>query len=190
MKTGNSPRSCLCLNSCLVALVTAALISYSTATAGPITQQAYLKASNARSNNFFGGSVAASGDTAVVGAYYESSNATGVNGDGSNNSASRSGAAYIFVRSGTDWIQQAYLKASNTGANDEFGYRGAISGDTIVISAPYEDSNAAGVNGNGSNNSFQDSGAAYVFVRSGTQWTQQAYLKASNPGGEDYFGWS
>ena len=153
------------------------------------TQQAYLKASNTRPGAGFG-AVAISGDTLVVGAPYESSSATGVNGNQNDNSAPGSGAAYVFVRSGTNWSQQAYLKASNTGAGDSFGYSVAISGDTVVVGAWTEDSNATGVNGNQTDNSAADSGAAYVFVRSGTNWTQQAYLKASNTGVEDYFGYS
>ena len=63
-------------------------------------------------------SVAISGDTVVVGGSRESSNATGVNGDQTDNSAFRAGAAYVFVRNGTTWSQQAYLKASNTDASD------------------------------------------------------------------------
>jgi len=158
-------------------------------------QQAYLKASNAEGflpgqfvGDFFGTSVAVSGDTIVVGAPGEDSNATGVNGDQNNNNALASGAAYIFVRQGTNWTQQAYLKASNAGADDNFGESVAISGDTILIGALGEDSNATGVNGNQANNSAPDSGAAYVFVREGTNWTQQAYLKASNSGAGDNFG--
>jgi hypothetical protein len=151
-------------------------------------QQAYLKASNTGANDQFGWSVAVSGDTIVVGVPWEDSNATGMNGNQSNNSAENAGAAYVFVRDGTNWVQQAYLKASNTGAIDVFGYRVAISGDTVVVGAPGEDSNASGVNGNQGNNSLSFAGAAYVFVRSGTNWSQQAYLKASNPDVEDNFG--
>ncbi len=79
--------------------------------------------------------MAISGDTVVVGAPFEASNATGVNGNQADNSAPYSGAAYVFVRSGGVWIQQAYLKASNTGAGDHFGYSVAISGDTVVVGA-------------------------------------------------------
>ncbi len=155
---------------------------------GEWNQQAYIKASNTQSNDWFGSSVAISGDTLVVGAVGEDSNATGINGDQANNGASISGAAYVFVRSGTVWSQQAYLKASNTGSGDRFGYSVAISGDTIVVGAFNEDSSATGVNGNQADNSEVQSGAAYVFVRSGTVWTQQAYLKASNTGANDKFG--
>ena len=157
-------------------------------TIDPIAQQAYLKASNTGASDFFGASVAISGNTVVVGAYGEDSAATGVNGNQANNSAIDSGAAYVFVRSGSTWTQQAYLKASNTGASDFFGASVAISGDTVVVGAYDEDSAATGVNGNQANNTAIDSGAAYVFVRSGTTWTQQAYLKASNTGVSDLFG--
>jgi hypothetical protein len=81
--------------------------------------------------------VSTSGDTIVVGADYESSNATGVNGDPNNNDARESGAAYVFVRSaGATWTQEAYLKASNAEAKDHFGRSVSISGDTIVVGAP------------------------------------------------------
>ena len=151
-------------------------------------QEAYLKASNAESLDHFGESVSVSGDTVVVGALYEDSNAKGVNGDQGNNSSVSSGAAYVFVRSGTSWSQEAYLKASNAQANDWFGLGVAVSGDTIVVGADRERSNATGVNGDQSDNSVPGAGAAYVFVRSGTSWSQEAYLKASNPDPYDVFG--
>ena len=120
-----------------------------------IAQQAYLKASNTggpspgqSSGDLFGRSVAVSGNTLVVGASLEDSNATGVNGNQSDNSAQSSGAAYIFVRNGATWSQQAYLKASNADAYDSFGYSVAISGDTVVVGAINEASKATGVNGN------------------------------------------
>ncbi len=154
------------------------------------SQQAYLKASNTGANDEFGYSVAISGDTIVVGARYEGSNATGVNGNQTNNSSNASGAAYVFTRSGSTWSQQAYLKASNTGISDFFGWSVAISGDTIVVGADNESSNSTGVNGNQTNNSASQSGATYVFTRSGSTWSQQAYLKASNTESLDGFGWS
>ena len=159
--------------------------------AGAWSQQAYLKASNTEEfygPDYFGGAVAISGETVVIGAWGEDSAATGVNGNELDTSAKRSGAAYVFVRSGTVWSQQAYLKPGNTGADDNFGYAVAISGETVVIGAPHEDSAATGVNGNQGSNGLAESGAAYVFVRSGTIWSQQAYLKASNTGADDRFG--
>jgi len=153
-------------------------------------QEAYLKASNTFAGDYFGYSVAVSGDTVVVGAYAEDSKATGVGGDQTDNSAVTSGAAYVFVRTGVIWSQQAYLKASNTGAYDHFGWSVAVSDNTVVVGADGEDSSATGVGGDQSDNSASDSGAAYVFVRSGAIWSQQAYLKASNTGASDYFGQS
>ena len=79
--------------------------------------------------------MAVSGDTVVVGAIAESSNATGINGDQTDNSALNAGAAYVFVRNGITWSQQAYLKASNTDAGDSFGWSVAVSGDTVVVGA-------------------------------------------------------
>ncbi len=151
-------------------------------------QQAYLKSANSDAFDRFGGRVAISGDTIVVAALNEGSSEAGINRSGTNNSLSGSGAAYVFVRQGTNWTQQAYLKPSNPGGGDYFGSDLAISGDTIVVSATYEDSSARGVNGNGNNNSSQNSGAAYIFVRDGTNWSQQAFLKASNAEIEDWFG--
>jgi hypothetical protein len=170
--------------------------STETNTNGTWSQQAYLKAPNAEASDEFGYSVSISGDTIVVGAWWEDSNQTTItNGPGasSNNSASNSGAAYVFVRSGTNWSQQAYLKAPNAEANDWFGFSVSISGDTIVVGANQEDSNQTTItNGTtaSSDNSASESGAAYVFVRSGTTWSQQAYLKAPNAEAGDWFGWS
>jgi ABC-type Fe2+-enterobactin transport system substrate-binding protein len=154
------------------------------------TQQAYVKASNTGAGDVFGASVALSGDTLAVGAPGEASAATGVNGNQADNTAFRAGAVYVFVRTGTTWTQQAYVKASNTGASDSFGTSVALSGDTLAVGATGEDSAATGVNGNQADNAAPDAGAIYVFVRTGTTWTQQAYVKASNSGASDLFGTS
>ena len=105
--------------------------------------------------------MAVSGDTAVIGAFGENSSTTGVNST-PNESATDSGAAYVFTRSGSTWSQQAYLKASNTGTLDLFGYSVAVSGDTAVIGADGEDSATTGVNST-PNESASLSGAAYTF---------------------------
>lgn len=152
------------------------------------SQQAFLKASNTEGGDFFGLSVSLSGDTAVVGAFGEDSNAKGINGTQSNNSGDSTGAAYVFVRNGNTWTQQAYLKASNTDTSDFFGFAVGVSGETVVVTATGESSKAIGVNGNQNDNSSDGSGAAYIFVRDGTTWTQQAYIKASNTGIGDSFG--
>jgi acyl-[acyl carrier protein]--UDP-N-acetylglucosamine O-acyltransferase len=159
-----------------------------TRSGGAWSQQAYLKASNTGNSDFFGGSVALSDNTLAVGAYGENSNATGVNGDQSSNAASDSGAVYVFTRSGGAWSQQAYLKASNTGAHDHFGASVALSDNTLAVGADWESSDAAGVNGDQSPDTEHFTGAVYVFTRSGGAWSQQAYLKASNTDVTDYFG--
>ena len=126
----------------------------------------------------------------AVGATHEDSNAVGIGGDDDNNSISSSGATYVFSRNGTTWTQQAYVKASNTGAYDWFGGSLSLSsdGNTLAVGANFEDSNAMGIGGDDNNNLATESGAVYVFSRSGTTWTQQAYVKASNTGENDWFG--
>ena len=156
-------------------------------------QQDYLKPSNNGISDYyyFGYSVAISGDTLVIGAYREASNATGVDGDTQNSSMPSAGAAYVFVRTDANgWQQQAYLKASNPEASDQFGYAVAISGDTIVVGSRFEDSDSIIINGDETNNLNQGSGAAYVFTRSAGIWSQQAYLKAANSKRFDNFGFS
>ena len=79
----------------------------------------------------------------------------------------------------TTWSQQAFLKASNTGPNDWFGSRLALSGDgnIAVIGASLEDGSAKGINGNQNDDSATEAGAVYLFTRTGTTWRQQAYIK-------------
>ena len=155
-------------------------------------QEAYLKASNPSGGEFmgdaFGGAVAISGDTIVVGAAFEESAGTGVDGDQSDDSAFRAGAAYVFVREGGVWRQQAYLKASNAQRNDFFGAAVAVEGDRIAVGAPLEDSSASGLGGDQDDDSEDGAGAVYLFSRTGDTWAQEAYVKASNPGAEDGFG--
>jgi hypothetical protein len=153
-------------------------------------QETYLKASNTGAGDWFGIRVTLAGDTLAVGASNEDSKTQGVGGDQDDNSATDSGAVYVFRRSGTAWLQEAYLKASNTGAGDYFGWSVALSGDNLAVGAFLEDRAAQGVGGNQDDNSTTDSGAVYVFRRSGMAWQQEAYLKASYPGVKDYFGWS
>ncbi|TGL67429.1 hypothetical protein EHQ74_04755 [Leptospira levettii] len=157
--------------------------------------QAYLKASNADANDGFGYSVDISGDTIVVGAAGESSNQTTItngNSASADNSATSSGAAYVFHRTGSSWSQEAYLKPSNLGGTDQFGVSVAIDRDTIVVGANQEDSNQTTItnapNAIAPNEGATDSGAAYVFQRAGKTWSEQAYLKPSNTGANDQFG--
>ena len=127
--------------------------------------------------------IALSGDgsTLAVGADGESSGATGIGGNQADNSAEAAGAAYVFARVGATWSQQAYVKASNTGAVDNLS-KVALSADgaTLAVAAPYEDSGATGIDGNQADNSVIDSGAVYRFKLAGGAWSQDAYLKPSN----------
>ena len=148
-----------------------------------VSLPAYLKASNTDPGDRFGSSVAisADGSTLAVGAVFEASVVTGIDGNQGNNSAINSGAVYVFTRSGMTWSQQAYVKASNTGTGDQFGHSVTLSADgsTLAVGAIAEASSATGVGGNQTNNNAGGSGAVYVFARSGTTWSQEAYVKAS-----------
>ena len=130
------------------------------------SQLAKLVAGDGTDFDELGISVAVSGNTALVGALFDDDR-----GD-------NAGAAYIFVRSGTAWVQQAELTASDGGANDNFGVAVALAGDTAVIGAVFDD------------DAGSDAGAAYVFVRSGTSWVQQAKLTASDGAPNDQLGMS
>ena len=156
------------------------------------TQQAFVKASNTGAGDFFGSAVRVSsdGNTLAVGAYREDSAAIGVNGNQADNLAVDSGAVYVFTRSGANWSQQAYVKASNTDTRDEFGLHLALSGDgnTLAVGARGEASSATGIGGLETDNLANESGAVYVFTRSGATWAQQAYVKASNAQNGDRFG--
>ena len=114
----------------------------------------------------FGYSVSISGDTAVIGAPYHATNGIST------------GAAYVFVRSGTGWVQEAELVSDGAWPDDRFGSAVAIDGQTIVVGAEQAHAGAS------------RSGAAYVFVRSGATWAQQAKLTASDREGDEKFGWA
>ena len=181
---------------CVGAFVCAAAVMHTRAQSIP-RQTAFIKASNAGESDQFGSAIAVSGDgnTIAVGAPGENSRIPGVDGDQSDNSADDAGAVYVYVRSSGGWVRQAYIKASNAEEFDQFGATTALSadGNTLAVGAPMEDGSAPGVNGNQGNNSIAEAGAVYVFARQGTTWSQQAYLKASNPGGDgngDTFGFA
>ncbi|WP_298162140.1 putative Ig domain-containing protein, partial [Brevundimonas sp.] len=130
------------------------------------TQQAKLVNTDATGTDRFGINLDIDGDTLVVGAHQADDG--GVN---------NSGSVYVFTRSGGVWSQQAELTAADRLASDNLGYSVAISGDTVIAGAYSEDSLGS------------LSGAAYVFTRSGTIWTQQAKLKASDANADDRFGY-
>ena len=134
------------------------------------TQQQKIQASDKQALDFFGASVAISGDgnTAIVGAFQEDTGGTSA------------GAAYIFTRSGTSWSEQQKIQASDKQGGDYFGQDVAISedGNTAIVGAYREDTGGT------------HAGAAYIFTWSGTTWTQQQKIQASDKQGDDQFGGS
>jgi hypothetical protein len=139
----------------------------------------YLKASNTRRGAGFGHAVALSGTTLAVAAPGEASAAMGVNGDQTSTAAPRAGAVYVFTRSGSTWSQQAFIKASNTRAEARFGAAVALDGDTLAVGSPDESSTATGIDGDQSATPNAVRGAVYVFTRTSSAWSQQAYVKPS-----------
>jgi hypothetical protein len=163
-------------------------------------QEAYLKASNPGQGDYFGFVVALSGDgnTLAASAVYEASGASGVGGNQQDDSAPQAGAVYVFTRSAGAWSQQAYIKASNNapsealGEGRQFGFSLALNdaGNLLAVGAIGEASGSAGVGADQHDGSMPSAGAVYVFSRGGEQWTQQSYLKPTNPGSRDYFGYA
>lgn len=203
---------------------------------------ATLVAANADPNDHFGVGLAVSrdGSTLVIGAPQEDSNNIA---NPNTNTATDSGAAYVFTLAGSSWTQQAFIKPFGVALDGNFGYAAALSadgnvlavgepapttnggiahvftrsgttwstdavvlttisdpgdrfgfsialsdaGDTLFVGAPGESSATPG---NPNDNSASSAGAAYVFVKNGASWTQQAYLKAGTPGMTDQFGWA
>ncbi|GJM25097.1 MAG: hypothetical protein DHS20C16_15120 [Phycisphaerae bacterium] len=129
-------------------------------------EQAKLTASDAASFDYYGTSVAIDGETIVVGAYDD------------DDTMGNSGSAYVYVRVGDTWTEQAKLNADDPAFQSYFGHDVAIDGDTALIGA------------RGSDMGANENGAAYVFVRSGAVWTQQAKLTAADGASEDNFGQS
>jgi hypothetical protein len=129
-------------------------------------EQQKLLASDGAANDNFGYSVSISGDYAIVGAIYDDDKGT------------NSGSAYIFKWDGTSWVEQQKLLASDGAAVDLFGSSVSISGDYAIVGAYGDD--AKGI----------DSGSVYVFLRSGTSWSQQQKLTASDGAAGDLFGYS
>jgi len=167
-------------------------------TGGAWKQTNYLKAENAEGGDSFGVSVSLSddGNTVAIGSLDEDCPASGINSarcDDDRVSDTSTGAAYVFIRTGSTWVQQAFFKQSNTKTRgDWFGARLALSGDgnTMVSGATLEDGGSRGINGNQEDRSKVDSGAAYLFTRTGTTWKQAAYVKSSNSDAGDEFGGS
>jgi hypothetical protein len=131
------------------------------------TQEARLVAADAAASDQFGISVDVDNGTVVVGSWFDD---TGTN--------TNRGSAYVFVRYDGVWIQQAKLEAADGLANDQFGNIVAISGDTIAVGADLDDVG-----------SVANQGSVHIFTRSGTTWTEQAFLTAPDGSANDQFGY-
>ena len=125
-----------------------------------------LTASDGVARDSFGSSVGISGDTIVVGA------------NGNDDYGPYTGSAYIFRYDGSEWVEEEKLTASDGAPGDHLGNSVAISGDTVVVGAIYDDDNGS------------DSGSAYVFHYDGSDWVEDAKLTASDGAESDFLGFS
>ncbi len=143
------------------------------------TEEAHFRGFNTVIENRFGEKVALDGNTLAVSAIGQGGCATGIIDVVGDNGCPYAGAVYVFTRTSGVWSQQAFVKASNTGTDDQFGRALALSGDTLAVGTNLEDSCATGINGNQADNGCPDTGAVYVFTRSNNLWAQTAYVKRS-----------
>jgi hypothetical protein len=151
------------------------------------SRHARLVGSDVAVGDFFGSDVAVSGDgSIIVAGSIQPPAPIPATGPGGN------GAVYVFKQGGADWIEQAKLVASNGELLDAFGSRVVLDapGRLLFVSAPSEDGGATGVDGDQASASAPNSGAVYSFRRDAAGWTQQSYIKASNTGEGDSFGYS
>ena len=139
-------------------------------------QQQKIVASDRGTLDAFGWSVSISGDDLIIGALNEDEDVAGIN------TTANSGSAYIFTRTGTSWAQQQKIVASDRAANDNFGNSVSISGGYAIVGTLYEDENASGTS------TLSNSGSGYVFSKSGTTWTQNNKIVASDRAADDNFG--
>jgi hypothetical protein len=148
---------------------------------GTWSQQMRVMATNGEVGDYLGCSLAISDDGNTILAGSVEDKFSQINA-GQKDLLDSVGGAYVFVRAAGKWSQQAYVKAFNPRENDQFGWALAMSrdGNTIAIGSHLEDSGAKGVNGDQSDASMEDSGAVYVYTRTGTTWNPTAYVKASN----------
>jgi len=132
----------------------------------------------------FGLDTALSGDgtTLAIGMAADNSNAVGINGGQTDLSLYEAGAVYLFRKHDHEWVQEAYIKPSNTGAGDRFGWSVTLSadGNVLAVGAPHESSASNGMDGDQSNDDIDYAGAVYVFRFDGVEWAQEAYIKGSN----------
>ncbi|MHC4752340.1 MAG: FG-GAP repeat protein [Planctomycetota bacterium] len=149
----------------IISAVVGYLCLLGVASAGtPWLEQNKLTAMDGAVYDYFGFSVSTSTDYAAVGTLRDDDN------------GANSGSVYIFERTETDWIEQAKLTASDGSTNDNFGFAVSISGNYVIVGAPFNDENG------------NNSGSAYIFKQDGESWVQQAKLIASDGKAAELFG--
>lgn len=129
------------------------------------TQQAKLTALDSSANDLFGSKVALFDDYAAVSGGDDDITVNGV-------ANTDQGSAFIYIRSGTTWTEQAKLITSDVASFDPFGANVSINGDYALVGADQDDNR----------------GSAYVFIRNGSTWMQQAKLTFGNSYYQSYFG--
>ena len=134
-------------------------------TLGSWSELIKLIATGGGANDRFGSSVEINSNDAIIGAYFDDVS-----------TQTNAGSAYVFINSGGSWTQQARLTAGDAQTDDEFGISVSIDGDYAIVGAHEEDTNGA------------ESGAAYIFYRSGSSWSQQAKLTPGDAAAGDRFG--
>lgn len=153
---------------------------------GPV----YIKASNSGLGDHFGVDVTLSADGAVlaVSAHHEDGAGAGVD-PADNDSSGSAGAVYVYRYDGASWAAPHYLKASNPGADDQFGNRVLLNdaGDLLAVGARYEDGGESGVAATDDNTAL-NAGAVYVYRHRGGVWAEPRYLKSSHSFVGDQFG--
>ncbi len=145
-------------------------------TAGTWAQVYKIVASDRATTDYFGYSVAISGNFAIVGAYQEDENATG------GATMANAGSAYTFVNNAGVWSQAQKIVNSDRLAGDQFGYTVSISGDYAIVGATLEDEDAAGAN------TISSAGSAYILKNTAGTWAQHQKIVAGDRGSTDSFG--
>ena len=141
-------------------------------------QQAYLKAPDADAGDHFGFAVGLHGDRIVVGAPFKGRRAAVVDSERMDEPASNVGAAYVYERYASSWAHDVSLKASIMEVDHKFGYSVSVSGNSIVVGAPFQSHRMMGSKGGTEETSDPDGAAAHVFRRKENGlWSQQALLK-------------
>ena len=127
-------------------------------------QQSKLTGSDSLGKDYFGHAVSIYGDYAIVGSEQGGTGYTS--------------SAYIFMRNGTNWEEQQKIISTDLGRNDRFGKSVSIYDNYVIV----------GANQNTNNGNIYNAGAAYVFMRTGTNWEQQQKLIGSDIVANNYFG--